>query len=517
MKATENTQQDRHRAIWLAAAPQTDHPPLHGEATADVAVIGGGITGLTTALLLRRAGMRVAVLEAHRIGCGVTGASTAKLTSLHKVIYAQLERAFDGAAARTYAEANEAGLAKIVTLAGELGAAGFDCRLERMPAYTYTLDARRDGDIREEAEAARRAGLAASYVDSLDLPFDVVGAVRVEDQAQFDPYQYCLGLAQACTREGVQIFETTRIRDVTADGDAMVCEGLSADIRLRAGHVVVATLLPFLDRGVLFARAFPSRSYGIAVTLDGDAPAAMTINLESPTRSVRPLPGGRGMVVVGEDHKVGDARSTPERYAALEAWARAHFPVRAVDARWSAQDYMAADGVPYIGRLPGGSGRIWTATGFGKWGLTNGTAAAMILTDLIQGRDHPWAGLFDATRMDVLPSAKKLIKENAAVAGHFIGDRLRALTVPDVDELAAGEGAIVRSGGRRVAAYRDDSGVVHACSPLCTHMGCYVQWNSAEKSWDCPCHGSRFDYEGEVLQGPAVRGLGRPDRRDDAS
>jgi Rieske Fe-S protein len=265
--------------------------------------------------------------------------------------------------------------------------------------------------------------------------------------------------------------------------------------------------LPILDRGAFFARAFPSRSYGIAVSLEGDAPAGMSINLESPTRSVRRLPDGRGIVVVGEDPKVGDEHGTPERYAALEAWARKHFPVRAVGARWSAQDYMAADGMPYVGRLPGGSGQIWTATGFNKWGLTSGTAAAMILTDLIQDRVNPWAGLFDAGRIDVLPSAKKFIKENAAVAARFVGDRLRALTVLDIDELPAGEGGIVRSSGGRVAAYRDDSGILHTCSPLCTHMGCYVQWNAAEKSWDCPCHGSRFDYQGNILQGPAVRGL----------
>jgi glycine/D-amino acid oxidase-like deaminating enzyme/nitrite reductase/ring-hydroxylating ferredoxin subunit len=498
-----------NRSFWVTDEPRTDHPMLMGEATADVAVIGAGITGLTTALLLRRAGLQVAVLEASRVGCGVTGCSTAKVTSLHKAIYSHLEQSFDQEAARIYAEANETAVARICEFAEAFGRAGIDCRLERLAAYTYTRDPSLDGDIREEAEAAGRAGLAASYVDHVELPFDVVSAVRVENQAQFDPYRYCLGLASACAAEGVEIFESTRIRDVSVDGDSVVCEAVSGEARLRAGHVVVATLLPFLDRGGFFARAFPSRTYGIAASLSADAPIAMSINLGSPTRSVRSQPDGRGIIVVGEEHKVGTDNDTRARYAALEAWAREHFPVAAVTARWSAQDYMSADSVPYVGKVPAGSDRIWTATGFSKWGLTNGTAAAMILTDLIQGREHPWAGLFDSTRMDLLPSAKKLIKENAEVAAHFVGDRLRALTVPGIADLEPGAGGIVHAEGERLAAYRDDTGIVHACSAVCTHMGCYVQWNSAEKSWDCPCHGSRFGYDGRVLQGPAVRGLER--------
>jgi glycine/D-amino acid oxidase-like deaminating enzyme/nitrite reductase/ring-hydroxylating ferredoxin subunit len=504
-------QQEQNRSIWLANAPRTDFPPLQGEVAVDVAVIGGGITGLTTALLLQRSGHKVAVIEAHRVGCGVSGAATAKLTSLHKALYAQLERSFDRNAARLYGEANQAAIETIAALAAEFDAAGAHCRFQRQAAYTYARDAKLESNLREEAEAAARAGLPASYVDTVELPFPVAGAVRVENQAQFDPYEYCLGLARACADAGVRIYESTRIHDVRIEDGEAVCTALDAANSVRSGHVVVATLLPFLDRSGFFARAFPSRTYGIAVTLDGDAPVSMSINLESPTRSVRSLPDGRGIIVVGEEHKVGHDRNTHDRYLALENWARQHYPVRAVEHRWSAQDYMSADGVPYVGRMPGGSGQIWTATGFNKWGLTNGTAAAMILDDLIGGRDNVWADVFDATRLDVLPSAKKLVKENVEVAARFVGDRLRALTTPSIDDLAAGEGAIVSAGGKRLAAYRDEAGVVHACSPLCTHMGCYVQWNPAEKSWDCPCHGSRFSHQGDVLQGPAVKALERRD------
>jgi Rieske Fe-S protein len=191
----------------------------------------------------------------------------------------------------------------------------------------------------------------------------------------------------------------------------------------------------------------------------------------------------------------------------LEAWTKRWFPVRAVEHRWSAQDYMSADGLPYIGRVPLQQGHCWVATGYNKWGLTTGTAAALIIGDLIRGRDNPWATVFDATRTDVLPSAQKLVEENADVAKRFVGDRLRTLSVPALADLAPGQGGIVDDQGSRLAAYRDESGLVHAHSPLCTHLGCYVVWNAAERSWDCPCHGSRFGYRGEVLQGPAVHPL----------
>ena len=502
---------EQRRSVWLAGAPATDYPAPDGNLDTDVAVVGGGICGLTTALMLRRSGLRVALLEARRIGCGVTGASTAKVTSLHGMKYVPIEEKFGPEAARLYAEANEAGLAQIASLAEELRGAGHDCRFERKAAYTCTWDAGRVDAIRAEADAARRAGLAASFVERIDVPFTVHGAVKVDNQGQLDPYRYCVGLAETCSEEGVAIFETSRVHDVRDEEGRQVLELHAQDLEVRANHVVVATLLPFLDRGGFFARAFPSRSYGIAVSLEGTAPDGMFINIDSPTRSIRSLPGG-GMIVVGEQHKVGQEAATLQRYEALEEWARANFPVRSVDYTWSSQDYLSADELPYIGRMPT-CAHVLTATGFGKWGLSMGTAAAVILKDLILDQENPWADVFNATRTDVLPSARKLIQENADVARRFVGDRLKSLAAPDAEELEPGEGAIARHGGTRVAAYRDEAGRLHTCSPVCTHMGCYLQWNAAERSWDCPCHGSRFDYGGSVLQGPAVNALESKSRR----
>lgn len=498
-----------NRSIWLADAPSARYPGLGEGVQSDVAVVGGGIVGLTTALLLRREGASVVLLEAGHIGCGVTGGSTAKVTSLHGARYARLEKQLGAEAAATYAEANQAGVARAGVLAAELAGAGDDCAFERRSAVTYTADAARVDEIRQEAAAAARAGLPAELVEIAELPYPVAAAVRVTEQGQMDPYRYCAGLAAACVREGVQVFEGSRVHDVAADGGRRVCHLRDARASVSAQHVVVATLLPFLDRGGFFARAYPSRSYGIAVSLGGPPPQDMYLGIDSPTRSLRSLPGGQGLVVVGEGHKVGHDPDTRRRYAALEAWARQHFPVESVDHRWSAQDYISADIVPYVGRVPGTGGRVFTGTGFGKWGLSAGTAAAMMLTDLISGRDNPWMSLFDATRVDLKASARTLVSLNADAAKRFVGDRLKSLSGPGLDELAPGEGGIVRHRGERVAAYRDPTGEVHACSPVCTHMACIVQWNTAERSWDCPCHGSRFDPRGNVLQGPAVHALAR--------
>lgn len=499
---------EQRRAVWLADAPLTAYPALEQRHEVDVAVIGGGIVGLTAALLLQRAGLSTAVLEARRIGTGVTGASTGKVTSLHSAKYSLIEGKFDAVAARRYADANEHGLARLAAFAEELAEAGHDCRFERQAAYTYTSDRARVQTLRDEADAARRAGLAATFTEDGPLPFPIAGAVRVDSQAQIDPYRYAVGLADAAVRAGAQVFEHSRVHDVIAEQGKQVCR-LHGHVELRAERVIVATLLPFLDRGGFFARTAPIRSYGIAVSLDGPAPPGMHINIDQPTRSTRPRPGGEGLVVIGEQHKVGQEPDTRRRDEALETWTRKHFPVRSVDYRWSTQDYQSADEIPYVGRMPRGPEQILVATGFGKWGLSSGTAAAMMLEDLIRGRSNAWLELFDATRIDVLASARKVIEENANVAKRFVGDRLRSLNAPPIEDLAPGEGGIVRDGDQRVAAYRDESGNMFACSPICTHMGCYLQWNPAEKSWDCPCHGSRFDYRGEVLQGPAVNDLER--------
>jgi glycine/D-amino acid oxidase-like deaminating enzyme/nitrite reductase/ring-hydroxylating ferredoxin subunit len=499
---------EAHRSIWVATTPETNYPSLPRSIDAfDVAVIGGGIAGLTTALLLKREGFNVALVEAGRIATGATGYTTAKVTSLHGLTYAKLIDAHGKEKASMYAGAAQAGLERVARFVGE---DGIDCNFERRPAYTYTLDGERVGDIDNEVRAATDLGLPASLTTKTELPFEVNAAVRFDDQAQFHPRKYCLGLAGLIDGGGSQIFENTRAIDIDDEGPLIVVteHGL-----LTVDNVVLATHLPFHDPGGMFAKASPSRSYLLAIKVEGEIPQGMYLSAGSPTRSLRRFDDADGsyLLVGGESHKVGQDENTNVRYARLEAWAREHFNVRSVDYKWSAQDYMPADDVPYIGKLSPRSDRMFVATGFKKWGMTSGTAAGMILTDLIAGRENPWAEVFDSTRLDLGASAARLIKENINVAKRFVGDRLSALAAPPIESLKPGEGDIVKVGPEKVAAFRELGGTFRAVSPTCTHMGCVVAFNAAETTWDCPCHGSRFDLDGNVIEGPAVRNLAKVD------
>ena len=495
----------KRTSIWLDAAEEDGFPRLDRPLSVDVAVLGGGIVGISTALLLKRAGMTVAVLEADRVGTGVTGHTTAKLTSLHGLAYARLASSFGDDGARAYGDANQAGIEQIAQWVEN---EGIDCDFRRKANYTYALSRERLGDIENEVEAAQRAGLPASYTEDTDLPYPVAGAVRVEAQAEFHPRRFVLALADLVAGDGSHVFEETRALGVS-EGRPTRVETTGAP--LTAGHVVVATHFPFLDRGLYFARMHPERSYALGVRVRGQTPQEMYISADQPTRSIRSykLPDGDILIVGGEGHKTGQGGDTLARYQALERFAREHWDVDHVEYQWSSQDNEAIDHVPYIGRLAPHTRRLYTATGFRKWGLAQGVAAAMILEDLILGRENPWASLYDPGRMKPLAAAKDFVKENVNVATRFMGDRLTKRGGREATELAPGEGDIVDLGGKKVAAFRDDDGALHAVSCVCTHMGCQLNWNSGDRSWDCPCHGSRFSPDGEILHGPAVRPLER--------
>ena len=496
----------RRTSLWLAdAEEESAFPRLDRPLSVDVAVLGGGIVGLSTALLLKRAGMTVAVIEASRVGTGVTGHTTAQLSSLHGLSDTRRASSFGDEGARAYGEANQAGIEQVAQWVEE---ERIDCDFRRKPNYTYASSRDSLDDIEREVEVAQRVGLPASYTEETDLPYPIAGAIRFEAQAEFHPRRFVLALAELIAGDGSFVFEGTRARGVS---EGRPCRVETTGPSLTAGRVVVATHFPFLDRGLYFARIHPERSYALGVRVRGPAPQGMYISADQPTRSIRshPVPDGEILIVGGEGHKTGQGGDTLERYRALERFAREHWDVESVEYQWSSQDNEAVDHVPYIGRLAPHSRRLYTATGFMKWGLAQGVAAAMILEDLILDRKNPWARLYDPSRMRPLASAKDLVKENANVAGRFVGDRLTKRGGRDAAELAPGEADIVHHDGEKVAAFRDEDGRLHAVSPVCTHLGCQLNWNSGDRSWDCPCHGSRFSPKGEILHGPAVSPLER--------
>ncbi|MGH2807560.1 MAG: FAD-dependent oxidoreductase [Actinomycetota bacterium] len=493
-------------SYWLDSTSLPDYPAIDNDLEVDVCVIGGGIVGITTALLLKRAGKRVAVLEALKLLHGTTGYTTAKVTAGHSLMYQTLESKHGRDVAAAYAAAQEGAVDRVALWVDELS---IDCDFERRSDFVYCLSESDVAKIRKEAEAKQRAGLVASFTKETDLPFEVAGAVRLENQAQFHPVKYVERLAQEVDGDGSHVFEKSRVTNVK-EGDP--CEVAAGNAKVRAAHVVVATNYPLLDRGFFFARVHPKRSYVVAGPIDtADAPEGMYISTE-PTRSVRSTPykdGKRLLIVGGEGHSVGQNYDTAPQYEALARWAAERYGLSDIHYRWSAQDGTTVDELPYIGTLRRGTDRIYTATGFAKWGMTNGTVAAVIMSDEILGRENKWGPIFDPHRVTLKESATKFVTENTKVAMHWVRDRVLHPQRGSFDDLAAGDAAVRQVGVRNLAAYRDGDGELHVVSAICTHLGCIVSFNTAEKSWDCPCHGSRFTPDGTVLQGPAVKPLKR--------
>ena len=487
-------------AYWIETAKPTVFSRLTGEISVDVVVIGGGLVGTITARLLKDQGLKVALVEAKSVGQEVTGKSTAKITSQHNLVYTRLKRQFGMDGARTYAEANEAGLRKILALAADHQLA---TDVEVKPAYTYTLLNEHVGSIEEEVQLARELGLPASLVTETGLPFAVRAAMRWSDQAQFHPVKFVAGLSATIPGEGCHVFEQSRVlewdsnRVVTAEG------------AVTATHVVMATQLPLGKVGTYYAQNYPHMHPVIAGRADPRRiPEGMYINVEQPRhslRSHRPVEGDPFLVFTGPAYKPGHADEARKAFAEIESFARDHFGVDAAY-RWTNEDYTPMDGRPFIGWSSRRKGGLLVATGFDAWGISNGAAAAMIIADLVAERENPWVDFFDAGRLDVVHGAGKFVKGNAAVAAELIGNRLTSKP-EGIDALRPGESAVLKIDGENMAVFRDEAGDVHRVSAACSHLGCLVGWNEIDRTWDCPCHGSRFNLNGDVIHGPATRRL----------
>lgn len=493
----------RAASYWIESAPGPELSQAPVNARADVAVIGGGIAGLTAAALLRQAGKTVVVIEARRIAEDVTGHTTAKLTSLHRLVYRHLIDAFGQDLAQQYADANQAAIETVDTLAHEHG---IDCDFARKPAYTYAQSSTGREQVMDEVDACLRLGLPVHFVDDVPLPLHSDGAIRMDNQAQFHPRKYLLGLAKTIPGGGSAIYERTRALDIT-EGESVSVKTTTGTIH--ADDVIIATHWPFYDRpNQLFSRMYPSASYVLGVTLDAPFPDGMFISAETPTRSLRSQPDGEGELVLvsGEGHKVGQGGDTRRHYRALQRFIEALYTVREVRYHWMTQDNITVDQVPYIGRMGAETSHLYVATGFEKWGMTHGTVAGRLLSEMILGKPPRWANVFDPGRKAIQASAAEFVSQQANVAVELVTGLVRP-EGHDPESLKPGEGAILTVHGKKVAAYRDDTGTLHMLDPACRHMGCTVAWNQAEQTWDCPCHGSRYRADGEVIHGPAVYSL----------
>jgi glycine/D-amino acid oxidase-like deaminating enzyme/nitrite reductase/ring-hydroxylating ferredoxin subunit len=468
-----------------------------GERYDDV-IVGAGVTGLVTALLLARSGRAVVVIEARDVGAVTTGNTTGKVSLLQGTRLSHILDRQSEAVARAYVEANREGQAWLLRFCED-----HDVPYQRRTAITYASD-RRDLEVaRSEHEAARRLGLGVVWRDALDVPFPHAGGTCLDDQAQLDAMDLSEALVRQVRHEGGTVVTGRRVVGASLSGATVV--RLEDGSRVWADNVVLATGVPILDRGLYFAKVEPGRSYALAFR-HPSPPELMLLSAGSPTRSVRdsPMADGTLLLVGGQGHVVGRAVSTVAHLDALREWTSEWFPSVEETHAWSAQDYSSHDGVPFIGALPRGGGSFYVATGYGKWGLTNGPAAALSLTKQIHGHRAAWQA--PMSRRVTRPSgAVQIARLNGIVGARLVGDLVRA-ELRTTARPAEGQGVVGRQGALPVGESSVDG---RHCSvvALCTHLGGTLAWNDAERSWDCPLHGSRFTPDGRVLEGPATRAL----------
>lgn len=495
-------------AIWKIGCNKADHyPTLNRPIDADVAIIGGGITGLTTAERLADTGLRVVVIEALTVGNGCTGGSTGNLYSIMATGLAPLRKKWGDDMVRKVVTSRAQAIDYIEEAVERFG---IDCQFHRRPLYRIatTQDKKTIKTLDAEHEAMVVAGLKVDTIENSPLPFSMEQGLKIEGQAQFNPLSYVHGLAKAISQRGVEIYEHSPVRNI--DYDQGLIETDTAHVS--AKHIVHATHTP---KGIslLQTMLLPSREYGVSAKINSDAYPNGIFFVHDPFHSIRSYQheNEQYVMVIGEQHKTGEGDSNNAHFNNLRDYMGSHFEVTDYCHQWSNQQYSPADSLPYIGKLHG-QDRAYLATGFSGDGLVWGTLAGHIIGDLIIGRENPWHEPFDARRFTPAKSAMKWVEENASVSKSLFKDYLGTEKLKEIEEIGLGQGKVVTAEGEKLAIYRDETGKLSVLSAVCPHMMCLVHWNGAEASWDCPCHGSRFDLEGEVIEGPSFHPLAKRDQ-----
>jgi glycine/D-amino acid oxidase-like deaminating enzyme/nitrite reductase/ring-hydroxylating ferredoxin subunit len=502
---------EHHKSLWIGTSDEPHFSPLSKDTYVDVAVIGGGISGLTAAYLLQKEGKSVAILEKDQIATGESGYTTAHLTVALDTPYHRLLAKYGDEETQSILASKVASIAKIEELSSQLSA---DVKFKRVPAYLYAEDMSGVETIEQEAIATLDLGMKTKLLRNTkiktsltDLPYPVEGALLYPDQAQFHPRRYLLALAEAFLKAGGKIFEFTHVKEIEDANSTNACRIATTRAELRADDVLVLTNSPISTRVAIHTKIAAYRTYAIA--FKGNPLEGLYWDTMDPYHFIRAqqIDDQNYIIIGGEDHKTGQVTDTAHCFENLEHYARTRFGLKGdAEYRWSGQVIEPVDGLPYIGRSPG-SEHIYLATGFSGNGMTFGTLSAMILKDYVLNIDNAWADIYDPARISPIAGAKDFLKENANVGACLIKDWIHNDVEFDPSELKAGDGGIFELDGKKVAAFKDGDGRVHLNSAVCPHLGCIVHWNNAESSFDCPCHGSRFNCKGEVLNGPARSNL----------
>lgn len=495
---------ERPEPYWRVSTQLGTFPPLEEDLQVDVAIVGGGLSGITAAYLLSKEGLQVALIEATVLANGTTGHTTAKITAQHDLIYNEFISHIGAERAKLYYDANSDALHFIRQLVKNEKIA---CDFTDEDAYLFTTTNRGVKKLEDEYQAYQELGITGEWKGTLPFNLPVKAALLMNNQAQFHPLKYLAHLIKGITDNGGKIYEHTVAMDIEETNQRTILTKKGA--KIHAEHVFIASHFPFYDgEGLYFSKMYADRSYVLAAKVDEEFPEGMYLSVDSPKRSLRytMMDGEKLVLIGGEEHKTGQGMDMMYHYEALEQYGHELFSSLDIRFRWSAQDLTTLDKIPYIGKHSRIHPHIFVATGYRKWGMTNSTTAALLITDLILKRPNRYESLFTPSRFVADPSIKHFISQNADVAKHLLQGKFD-MSDRKPEDVQPDEGTVVTVNGKRAGAYRDKEGALHVVDTTCTHMGCEVHWNHGDRSWDCPCHGSRFSYKGEVIEGPAKKPL----------
>ncbi|MEG1255899.1 FAD-dependent oxidoreductase [Clostridium sp.] len=474
-------------SVWSKSRYFQKRETLDSNIKADIVVVGAGLAGVLTAYMLQKKGLKVIVIEAKTVASGNIERTTAKITSQHNLIYNKLIKEFGEEKAKQYADANELAIKKYREIINEKK---IDCDFEEKSAYLYSLD--KVEDLKLEFEAAKKLGISAELVEKINLPFDIKLALKFNNQAQFNPIKFLEAISKDLT-----IYEHTRATEIKEKENVVMTE----EGKITAEKIVVTTHFPIMNvPGFYFMKMHQERSYVLAIenvsNVDG-----MYLDVDKDGYSFRNYKDL--LFVGGESHRTGK-KVEDGSYDKLRIVAKDLYPDSKEKYHWSAQDCMTIDGIPYIGKYSPSTPNIYVATGFNKWGMTNSMVSAMILSDMISGNENDFSAIYSPSRFDMSSSIGNLMKDGATTTKNFIAE---IVNIPDeqIEHIKNGHGGIVDYNGEKVGVYKDDKGKRYIVATKCPHLGCQLQWNADELSWDCPCHGSRFNYDGSIIDSPATK------------
>jgi len=496
-----------NKSIWQETTGSEDrfnNIKITPDTIFDVLIVGGGITGISTGLQLQKAGKSVLIAEAYNIGFGTTGGTTAHLNTFLDCSYADVQKRFNQKDAKLLAEAVKESL---LLIKDNINQYQINCEYKELPAYLFSQNKTENEQLEDIFRATTEVDVDVSYTEQLPFKQEYEKALVFTQQAQFHPLQYLNGIAKAFIDEAGIILENCRITGIKENE---VLELESNQGILKARNLIYATHIP-PGVNLLHFRCAPYRSYVLSLELqhEDDYPDALIYDMKDPYHYIRTqvIDGKKHLIVGGEDHKTGHETNTQNCFSRLESYARKHFQILKVTHQWSSQYFEPADGLAYIGHLPGTEDSVFVATGYGGNGMVYSGIAAIVLTDLIVNGKNKFEELLDPNRIKMVAGFKNFAREAADVVQKLIATAVPPESLRELAGIAPGEAKLVKYEGSRLAVFKDESGNIHAVNPACTHIKCEVAWNDTEKSWDCPCHGSRFDIDGNVLTAPARKNL----------